>query len=177
MDLAIIDRYRDRDAFVEDLEKRTYTTEIACHGCSQVIVQTFLDVFGEDNPAVSMASSPFAAGMALTGNTCGALIGGLMVLGMVFGRRDVHEGMEGILAGIKPLRRMIRTFEEKRGGKIACREITGTDLADPKKAEAYFGSGGLERCARMMAEVSGYVGRVLYEERAKQREEEKGGDA
>jgi C_GCAxxG_C_C family probable redox protein len=125
-----------------------------------------LDVFEEDNTLVSMASSPFAAGLALTGNNCGALIGGLMVLGLVYGRKDVTEGMEGILAGIRPMRKLVRYFQETYH-TLNCREITGTDLADPEKATAYFESGGLEKCAGMMADVSGFVGEIIYEEKEK----------
>jgi len=164
MDLTKLDTYEDKDQFVANLKKRTFDTEMKCHGCAQVIVHTFLDVFDEDNPAVSMASSPFAAGLALTGNNCGALIGGLMTLGLVYGRRDVNEGMPGILAGIRPMRKLVRYFEETYKGPD-CRDITGTDLADPEKATAYFDAGGLQKCAAMMADVDGFVGDMIWEDK------------
>ncbi len=163
MDLAKLNRYEGKTSFITDLKERTFKTEVKCHGCAQVIVQTFLDVFEEDNVPLSMAASPFAAGMSLTGNNCGALIGGLMVLGLVFGRRDVSEGMPGILAGIRPMRKLVRYFENTYQSPD-CRDITGTDLANPEKAAAYFKAGGLEKCARMMADVAGFVGDIIYEE-------------
>jgi len=163
MDLAKLDTYENKDQFVADLKKRTFDTEMKCHGCAQVIVQTFLDVFEEDNIPVSMASSPFAAGLALTGNNCGAVIGGLMALGLVYGRKDVNEGMPGILAGIRPMRRLVKYFNETYQD-INCRDITGTDLADPEKATAYFEAGGLKKCATMMADVAGFVGDIIWED-------------
>jgi len=166
MDLTKLNKYDGKAAFVADIKKRTFDTEIKCHGCAQVIVQSFLDVFEEDNAPVSMASSPFAAGMALTGNNCGALIGGLMVLGLLYGRKDVTEGMPGILAGIRPMRKLVRYFGETYQN-LNCREITGTDLADPEKATAYFDAGGLKKCATMMADVAGFVGDMIWEDRAK----------
>ena len=166
MDLNKLDKYDEKSQFVEELRKTTFDTEVKCHGCAQVIVKTFLDVFEEDNTPVSMASSPFAAGLALTGNNCGAVIGGLMVLGLVFGRKDVNEGMEGILAGIRPMRKLVKYFEETYLSPN-CREITGTDLANPEKATAYFEAGGLEKCANMMADVAVFVGDIIYEEREK----------
>jgi len=166
MDLNKLDKYDEKSEFVEDLRKRTFDTEIKCHGCAQVIVQTFLDVFEENNSPVSMASSPFAAGLALTGNNCGALIGGLMTLGLVFGRKDVNEGMEGILAGIRPMRKLVKYFEETYLN-LNCRDITKADLANPKEATAYFEGGGLEKCAGMMADVAGFVGDIIYEEKGK----------
>lgn len=170
MDLNKLDKYDEKAQFVADLKKRTFDTEMKCHGCAQVIVQTFLDVFEEDNTPVSMASSPFAAGLALTGNNCGAVIGGLMVLGLVFGRKDVNEGMAGILAGIRPMRKLVKYFQETYQSPN-CRDITGTDLADPEKATAYFESGGLEKCATMMADAAGFVGEIIYEEREKRSQE------
>lgn len=166
MDLNKLDHYKSKEEFVADLKKRTFDTEMKCHGCAQVIVQTFLDVFGEDNVPVSMASSPFAAGLALTGNNCGALIGGLMVLGLVYGRKDLSKGMPGILAGIRPMRKLVRYFEGNHPG-LNCREITGTDLADPEKANAYFDGGGLAKCATMLADVAGFVGDFIWDDREK----------
>jgi hypothetical protein len=81
MDLSKINKYEDKASFVEDVRKRAFEMEMNSHGCSQVVVQTFLDVLEEENLPLFMAASPFAAGMSLTGNNCGALIGGLMVLG------------------------------------------------------------------------------------------------
>jgi C_GCAxxG_C_C family probable redox protein len=168
MDLSKIDKYATRDMFIEDLKRRTFNTEVKYHGCAQVVVQTFLDVFDVDNVPLSMASSHFAAGLALTGNNCGALIGGIMVLGLVFGRDDITRGMQAIVEGIRPSRKLVKYFEQKYS-KLNCREITGTDLADPKKAETYFNAGGLEKCARMMADVSGVVGEALYDEYIRRR--------
>ncbi len=172
MDLAKIEKYATREMFIEDLKKRTFSTEVRYHGCAQVVVQTFLDVFDVNNVQLSMASSHFAAGLALTGNNCGALIGGIMVLGLVFGRDDISGGMQAIVKGIRPTRKLVKYFEEKYN-KLNCREITGTDLADPKKAETYFNAGGLEKCALMMADVSGVVGEAFYDEYMRRKSWEK----
>jgi len=170
MDLNKLNRYAGKSEFVEDVRKKTFDTEMKCHGCGQVIVHTFLNIFEENNTSVSMASSPFAAGLALTGNNCGALIGGLMTLGLVFGRKDVNEGMEGIIAGIRPMRKLVKYFEETYLN-LNCRDITNADLANPKEATAYFEGGGLEKCAGMMADVAGFVGEIIYEEKEKRSEE------
>jgi C_GCAxxG_C_C family probable redox protein len=163
MQLENLCKYRNKQQFVEDIRAKTFETEIKCHGCAQVIVQTFLDVLEEDNQQVSMAASPFAAGLALTGNNCGAAIGALMVLGLVYGRQDVNEGMPGILKGIRPMRKFVKYFEGKYG-HLNCRDLTGTDLAIPHQAAAYFEAGGLEKCATMMADAAAFVAELIYEE-------------
>ncbi|MGC9325861.1 MAG: C-GCAxxG-C-C family protein [Desulfomonilia bacterium] len=163
MDLARLKKYKDKAECVEDVKKRAFEMEVASHGCSQVVIQTFLDVFEEENETLFKAASPFAAGMSLTGNNCGALIGGLMILGTVYGRQSVKDGMPGILAGIRPMRKLVRYFTTTYPS-IDCRDITGTDLADPEKSEAFFSKGGLEKCAGIIADVSGFVAGILYDE-------------
>ena len=166
MDLSKLDRYGNRADFVETVRKKAYDYDFNCHGCSQAVVQSFLDVFEEDNAPLFMAASPFAAGMSMTGNNCGALIGGLMVLGVVFGRRSMDEGMAGIIDGIRPARRLVKHFQS-HFGKLNCRDLTQTDLADPVKADAYFAGGGLETCAGVTGEVAAFVAGLLYDVKLK----------
>jgi C_GCAxxG_C_C family probable redox protein len=166
VDLSRLDRYGSRVEFSEAVRKISYDYDFNCHGCSQAVVQCFLDVFKEDNPPLFMAASPFAAGMSMTGNNCGALIGGLMILGAVFGRRSMGAGMAGIIDGIRPARKLVKHFQGCFG-TVNCRDLTQTDLADPVKADAYFAGGGLEQCAAVTGEVAAFVGGLLYDERAK----------
>ena len=168
MDLSKLDRYENRDAFVEAVRKKAHDYDFNCHGCSQAVVQSFLDVFEEGNTALFKAASPFAAGMSMTGNNCGALIGGLLVLGAVFGRTSMSDGMEGIVEGIRPARRLVKHFQG-RFGTVNCRDLTRTDLADPMQADAYFAGGGLEQCAAITGEVAAFVGGLLYDEREKKK--------
>jgi len=168
VDLSKLDRYENRDAFVEAVRKKAHDYDFNCHGCSQAVVQSFLDVFEEGNTALFKAASPFAAGMSMTGNNCGALIGGLLVLGAVFGRTSMSDGMEGIVEGIRPARRLVKHFQG-RFGTVNCRDLTRTDLADPVQADAYFAGGGLEQCAAITGEVAAFVGGLLYDEREKKK--------
>lgn len=159
-----IDGFGDRDNFVEIIKIKSFDMEMRCHGCAQVVVQTFLDTLNISSPLTSMAASPFAAGMSMTGNNCGALIGALMVLGLEYGRKDVNEGIDGIIKGVKPMRRLIRYFEGKYGD-LNCINITRTNLADTDKANEYFENGGLEKCANIIADCAGYVAGVLYDQK------------
>jgi hypothetical protein len=76
----------------------------------------------------------------------------------------MDEGMKGIITGIRPSRGLVKHFLGRQGA-INCREITQTDLADPVKAEAYFASGGLEKCAGIAGEVAAFVAELLYNEK------------
>ena len=169
VDLSKLEAYNGREAFVEAVRIKAYDYDFNCHGCSQAVVRTFMDVFAEDNAALFRAASPFAAGMSMTGHNCGALIGGLMILGIFFGRESMGAGLEGIVEGIRPSRRLVRHFQG-RFGTVDCRGLTQTDLADPVKADAYFAGGGLEQCAAITGEVAAFVGGLLYDEMTKRKQ-------
>ena len=164
MDLNKLNKYKGKAEFIEDVKERAYNTEMEYHGCSQATLKPFLDIFEIDNVGVMKAASPFAAGLAFTGNNCGALAGGLIALGLLFGRGDVKEGMDGIIAGTRPLRKLMKYFEGQYK-TVNCRDITQTDVADPVKSAEYFDHGGLEKCATMIANVAAFVGDILYEEK------------
>ena len=164
MDLNKLNKYKDKSDFREDLKKRAFEAEMTYHGCAQATLKPFLDIFEIENDAVVMATSPFAGGLALTGNNCGALTGGLIVLGLLYGRKDFDEGLEGIVAGVRPMRKLVRYFEEKHK-TVDCRDITKTDISDPIKGPEYFDHGGLEKCANMIADVAAFVGEILYDEK------------
>ena len=75
----------------------------------------------------------------------------------------LNEGMEGILKGIRPMRKFMKYFENKYA-HLNCRDLTGTDLANPQKATAYLEAGGLEKCATMMADAAAFVAELIYDE-------------
>mgnify|MGYP000974544432 CR=1 FL=1 len=54
--------------------------------CAQMVVQTFLDLQGKENPELIRSMSGFAGGMGWTGDTCGVLVGAVAVLGLYAGK-------------------------------------------------------------------------------------------
>jgi C_GCAxxG_C_C family probable redox protein len=103
---------------------------------------------------VLRALAPFP-GIALRGETCGAVIGSLMAIGLVYGRDDLKD-WNGFLRSLKPARRFCARFEELNGS-TACSAILrqklgrSFDLADRAEAIAYATSGGPEICAEVVA--------------------------
>ncbi|MFH2127223.1 MAG: C-GCAxxG-C-C family protein [Pseudomonadota bacterium] len=163
MNSEAMDSFASRDDFIRSLTERINKDAARCHGCGQVVVQSFLDQMGVEDRLLSKASSPFFAGLALTGNTCGALLGPLMMLGMVFGRGDINQGLPALLENIRPMRKLIKIFLEKNQGQIDCGAITGVDMADPKQSHEYFSSGGLERCGLLLAETAGEAAGLIWD--------------
>jgi len=57
------------------------------------------------------ALTPFP-GIALRGETCGAVVGGLLALGIVYGR-DTLDDWDGYLRSLRPGRAFCRAFERE----------------------------------------------------------------
>jgi len=93
--------------------------------CAQTSFAVLQDEFSLDGGPILKALTPFP-GIALRGETCGAVIGCLMVLGLVYGRDDLDD-WKGYLASLHPSRRFCRRFEEANGS-TACSAILETKL-------------------------------------------------
>ena len=78
-----------------------------------------------ENTAIPQIASGFAGGIGNSGAVCGAVVGGVMAIGLKLGRA---EAMEGMLQNLGVAREFRRRFEEEMG-EIGCRELTGLDLS------------------------------------------------
>lgn len=61
--------------------------------CAESVLKAIIDSGVTDlPPGVVALATPFGGGMGLSGNNCGALVGALMAVGAVHGRRNPLEG-------------------------------------------------------------------------------------
>jgi len=66
------------------VEESAYNYEKAYHGCSQCVLQAIQDNLKVGDEATFRSASALAGGVALMGDSCGALVAGMMTLGLVF---------------------------------------------------------------------------------------------
>lgn len=122
--------------------------------CAQTAFAILQEEFDLDGGQILRALTPFP-GIALRGETCGAVTGSLMALGLVFGRDELDD-WRGYIGSLPSARRFCQRFAEKNGG-MECASILKEqlgrdyDLADRSQALEYAGSGGPEACAQVVA--------------------------
>lgn len=122
-----------------------------CAQTSFVVLQEEFDLEGDQ---ILRALTPFP-GIALRGETCGAVIGCLMALGLDFGRDDLSD-WRGYIGSLPSARRFCMRFEEENGS-TDCASILeeklgrNYDLADKTEALEYATSGGPEACSEVVA--------------------------
>jgi C_GCAxxG_C_C family probable redox protein len=108
-------------------------------------------------------------GIALRGETCGALTGPLMAIGLAFGR-DQLEDQAGFINSLPPSRDFCRRFESEIGS-TRCEEILQSrlgrtfDLSRQADFEAYRECGGMESCTAVIRTGVRLAATILLEQR------------
>jgi C_GCAxxG_C_C family probable redox protein len=144
-----------------DLEKIKSTAEEYYRSgdffCSEVIVKTIKDAFQLPVPdaVISMASG-FPVGMGGAGCTCGAVIGGVMSLALVFGRtvpkdRKVDKVMK--------LSRELHDIFKKRHKHLCCRKLTKYMIMGSSRQ--------IEQCIAFTGEIAQETARIIIREQNK----------
>lgn len=122
--------------------------------CSEAIVRTINDAFGLDYPdSIVRLASGFPIGIGGAGCSCGAVTGGVMAIGMVFGRdRPEDPRIDRCLC----LSRELHNFFAKRHGCLCCRSLThGMVLKSP---------GHIRQCVAFTGEVAEETAKIILRE-------------
>ena len=121
---------------VEKAAQLAFEYEEKYFGCAQTTVAGLIEAFGVADASLLRASTCFAAGMVRRGKVCGALTGGLMVIGFLSGRDDLEmfpQYQRGMDYGALLYRKFIEEF-----GTDSCSEIQEVKFGrkfDLQKAE------------------------------------------
>ncbi|MGQ9537333.1 MAG: C-GCAxxG-C-C family protein [Actinomycetota bacterium] len=159
----------------EEAYRRAKEYEATCTGCAQSVVAGLLDVLGLEEESVFRAASGLADGIGLTGDgSCGALTGGCMILGLLFGRkREDHRDMMKPMRSYLLCKELHRFFVEEYGS-ARCHDIQMKlmgrtyNLYDPQDLQEAFHSGMLEHCSEVVGRAARRAAELIIEEREKQ---------
>jgi C_GCAxxG_C_C family probable redox protein len=94
--------------------------------CSQSVLTAFSHRFNIERETALRISCGFGAGFGREQETCGAVSGGVMVIGLMYGQYepDDRESKEKTYSLVKSF---IQSFREANGTSL-CSELTGCDL-------------------------------------------------
>ncbi len=122
--------------------------------CAQSAFAALQEQFDLDGENILKALTPFP-GLALRGEACGAVVGSLMALGLVYGRDDLSD-KKGYVKSLPSARRFCAQFEKKFGGTSCARVLETTmgkkfNLADREESNEYLSAGGQQKCGEVVA--------------------------
>ncbi|MCX5867616.1 MAG: C-GCAxxG-C-C family protein [Proteobacteria bacterium] len=102
--------------------------------CSQAVFSVFAEKFGLDREIALKVAGAFGGGMARMGETCGAVTGALMVIGLKHGKFRV-EDEEARERTYKLVGEFVKRFKAANGSTV-CKELLGFNLSVPEEARA-----------------------------------------
>ena len=163
------------DKSKEETSKKAYELgvryEKECTGCAQTAIAGIFDAISVKNNDVFKSASGLADGLGLTGNgTCGALVGGAMVIGYLFGRdredfKDMFKPMKSYLLAKK----LHDAFLEQYG-TCRCHDLQFSlmgrtfNLLDKKEFQEAIEFGMVKHCSKVVGTAAKLATMIILEE-------------
>lgn len=169
-----------REELLDKVEETASKCERELHGCGRCALAALMQCFelGDKTSAdlILKAILPLSGGIAQTRNTCGALLGGLMAIGMVcFPGKLEDATMDDIRAAMTLGRQYYRRFE-KEIGNVRCFDIREVglgrcfDTADPDEYDKFVKAGAYDLCSKVCGKAARLAAEFILEIQQKQRE-------
>jgi C_GCAxxG_C_C family probable redox protein len=122
--------------------------------CSQAIVRTYGPDYGLSLLDSVRVSCGFGGGMR-RGDTCGAVTGALMVLGLRFGARDASD--TSAKAAVYSKVEEFQSRFESHCDSVSCRDLLGCDISTPQGMEHATGNNLFKTVCPGMVQVAAEI--------------------
>jgi C_GCAxxG_C_C family probable redox protein len=119
--------------------------------CAQSVFAAYSAGEGLSEPMCLIVAGPFGGRMGRMGETCGAVTGALMALGVRHGQEMATDPANARGPLYDRVAAFATAFRE-RHGSLACKELTGCDMRTPE-GQAKFKAGDLHHtlCNKLVA--------------------------
>ena len=165
------------ETFTEELlnkiEEAAHRYEKEFHGCSRCVFKALQDHLDLGDGATLQASTPLAAGVAMRGETCGALLGGLLAVGIVTANEDLQDSnalINSLGAGFRLARKVEKEFGTTNCSKIMTEKLGQFySLADPEQYKAFTEAGGYVECPKVVAKIARMTAEFILDYKEKEK--------
>jgi len=156
---------------LDRVSKAAYDNNRAYEGCARCVLhalQTHLNILDDQKAfkAAMKASTALSAGVARKGETCGALIGALMAIGLYIGTERLND-FDGYVDTMRAASEVFDRFKEKYG-TVKCFEIQKKlfgkkiNFFDEKDAEWWYENNGLDKCPGVCAVATRMTAEAMF---------------
>lgn len=140
---------------VEERAKQLFLSNLFC---AESVLQSLAEEAGLESPLIPRIASGFCGGIARTGEICGAVTGGVMGLGLIFGRDSAAGSITDVYTKVQQFHVEFR----EQCGSVNCVELIGCDLGTVEGQRTFVEQGLHRKClqftglaARLAAQLSG----------------------
>jgi C_GCAxxG_C_C family probable redox protein len=159
--MGVFSKKQDPDSITSDEVKKTLACFKEGFNCTQAMLSTYGTQFGLDRENAVKIARAFGSGMGM-GETCGAVTGALMVIGLK------HARLKSSLFSKDRTEDIAREFVARfkaRNGTTVCRELLGCDVSSfeglkAAKKEKHF----KKRCPKFVQDAAEILEDILEEE-------------
>ena len=149
------------DDWISRVKEKSSSNMNQYESCTQSLLAPFLEEFGMNSPMLMRSAGAMFGGM-VSSLTCGIHTAGLMILGLLMGREQLKQGMDGLFPIVFPAQELVLRLN-KRLGSHSCKELTGVDFTDLNQAMAFYTSKGHEICISRVGEGAEEIALFLRE--------------
>lgn len=125
--------------------------------CAESVLLSCAEALGVRSPLLPRLATGFCSGLSRTDGPCGALAGGVMALGLAFGRDDAQSELDRSYAAVQEY----RAFFVSRFGSDRCSEVCGCRLDTDAGRLAFGAGGGRARCLDVVEQSAAQVARII----------------
>ena len=148
------------------LEQKAGDYEELFGSCAQGTLMALQEEFNMGN-AQTLKAATAMPGIALRGETCGAVIGAIMALGLAFGR-EKPDDFASVQRTTSASRKLCRRFEEEFGG-CNCRNVQhhifgrSFNLTDQKDQAEFVAADASKKCRIPAGKAARLAGEMILE--------------
>jgi C_GCAxxG_C_C family probable redox protein len=137
----------DRDAWTE--KAASYFAK--GYNCAQSVLLTMQEHWRVSAPVEPTIASGFAGGIGRQGSVCGAVIGGVMAIGLKYGTNEASvQKRENVSHQTSEF---LNQFK-KQCGSVYCRDLIGFDLSTPEGREKAWAANVFQEKCRHFVECA-----------------------
>lgn len=161
-----------RKEMLDKIEKAAFDYEKGSHGCSRCVFKALQDNLNlKGGISTLKASTPLAAGVAMQGEICGALLGGLLAIGIVTASEDFEDTdalTDSLAAGFRLVKKVERKF-----GTTNCIEIQKEKLGksyrltDPKEYKKFIQAKDYAQCPQVVGKIARMTAEFILDYQSK----------
>ena len=161
---------REREEILLKVEQTAAEDERAITGCARSVLHALVEHLGIGDKEVIKAAAPLAGGVARSGHLCGALMGGIMAMGLAYAPSILRGALEvpGYAKAMELAGVLCDRFKSEFGA-LNCQEIQrlmwgrSWNLREPSEREEFLRPEFHDRCGDVAGKAARLAAEIILE--------------